>query len=73
MPDDVTTVGRYEQDFNAWALEQAEALRHELSYFVECISSGEEPFNDGCAGLRVVKMLEAASESLSKRGSLVYL
>jgi hypothetical protein len=27
MPDDVTTVGRYEQDFNAWALEQAEALR----------------------------------------------
>jgi predicted dehydrogenase len=58
-----------------WApqLEQFEALRYELSYFVECISKGEEPFNDGCAGLRVVKMLEAASESLSKRGSLVYL
>jgi len=31
------------------------------------------PFNDGHAGLRVVKMLEAASVSLSKRGSLVYL
>jgi predicted dehydrogenase len=58
-----------------WApqLEQVEALRQELSYFVECISSGQDPFNDGCAGLRVVKMLEAASESLSKRGSLVYL
>jgi Domain of unknown function DUF29 len=27
MPDDVKTVSRYEQDFNAWALEQAEALR----------------------------------------------
>jgi predicted dehydrogenase len=54
-------------------LEQAEALRHELAYFVECISSGEQPFNDGCAGLRVVKMLEAGSESLSKRGGLVYL
>jgi predicted dehydrogenase len=54
-------------------LEQAEALRHELAYFVECISSGEQPFNDGCAGLRVVKMLEAGSESLSKRGALVYL
>ena len=54
-------------------LEQFEALRQELSYFVECVSSGQEPFNNGCAGLRVVKMLEAASESLNKRGSLVYL
>ena len=58
-----------------WApqLEQGEALRQELGYFVECVASGEEPFNNGCAGLRVVQMLEAASESLSKRGALVYL
>ncbi len=58
-----------------WApqLDQAEALRQELSYFVDCISSGEEPLNNGCAGLRVVKMLEAASDSLSKRGALIYL
>jgi predicted dehydrogenase len=58
-----------------WApqLEQGEALRLELSYFVDCISSGQEPFNNGCAGLRVVQMLEAASESLSKKGALVYL
>ena len=58
-----------------WApqLEQVEALRQELSYFVDCISSGQDPSNNGCAGLRVVKMLEAASESLSKRGALVYL
>ena len=58
-----------------WApqLEQVEALRKELSYFVDCIESGQEPFNDGCAGLRVVKMLEAASESLRERGALIYL
>ena len=58
-----------------WApqLEQGEALRTELSYFVDCISAGTQPFNDGCAGLRVVRMLEAASESLSQRGALVYL
>ena len=58
-----------------WApqLEQVEALRQELSYFVDCITSGQDPFNDGRAGLRIVKMLEAASESLSKRGSLIYL
>jgi predicted dehydrogenase len=54
-------------------LEQVEALRQEMSYFVECVSNSKEPFNDGCAGLRVVQMLEAASESLSKRGALVYL
>ncbi|MGA2673277.1 MAG: Gfo/Idh/MocA family oxidoreductase [Terracidiphilus sp.] len=58
-----------------WAphLEQVEALHREMNYFVECISNGQDPINDGCAGLRVVKMLEAASESLSKRGALVYL
>ena len=58
-----------------WApqLEQIEALRSELAYFVECISSGNAPFNDGMAGLRIVKMLEAANESLSKRGALVCL
>lgn len=58
-----------------WApqVEQGEALRRELSYFVECISSGQDPFNDGLSGLRVVKMLEAGSESMKKRGSLVYL
>jgi predicted dehydrogenase len=58
-----------------WApqLEQGEALRSELSYFVDCVSNGKEPFNNGCAGLRVVKMLEAASESMDRKGSLVYL
>jgi predicted dehydrogenase len=54
-------------------LEQVEALHSELTYFIDCVSSGQEAFNDGCAGLRVVKMLEAASQSLSKKGSAVYL
>ena len=58
-----------------WApqIEQVEALHSELAYFVDCISSDEAPVNDGQAGLRVVKMLEAATESLRQRGSLVYL
>ncbi len=54
-------------------LEQIEALRQELTYFVDCISNNKNPTNDGAAGLRVVKMLEAATESLKKRGALVYL
>ncbi len=58
-----------------WAprLESVEALQQEMKYFVECIETGNDPFNDGKAGLRVVKMLEAANESLAKRGALVYL
>jgi len=58
-----------------WApqVEQVEALRMELGYFVDCISNNREPFNDGAAGCRVVRMLEAASQSLNKRGALVYL
>ncbi len=54
-------------------LEQVEALRQELNYFVECITAGKEPFNDGCAGLRVVRMLEAASESMNRKGAFVRL
>jgi predicted dehydrogenase len=58
-----------------WApqLEQVEALRKELGYFVECVSSGQDPHNDGHAGLRVVKMLEAATESMKNKGALVSL
>lgn len=58
-----------------WAprLERTEALTHELSYFVDCIVKDEVPTNDGKAGMRVVKMLEAASNSLRQRGALVYL
>ena len=45
-----------------WApqVEQVEALHLELQYFVECILKNQKPFNDGCAGLKVVRMLEAA-------------
>ena len=58
-----------------WApkVDQCEALRSELSYFANCITSGEKPFNDGEAGLRVVKMLEAAETSLKGKGKAVYL
>ena len=53
-------------------IEATEALKAELSYFVECIHNGEIPINDGMAGLRVVRMLEAAEESMSLKGEAVY-
>ena len=57
-----------------WAphLDQVEALRLELGYFVDCIAKDQTPFNDGQAGLRVVKMLEAATESLRRRGAIAH-
>lgn len=58
-----------------WApkVEQTEALRTELGYFIDCVSSNKRPFNDGVAGLRVVKMLEAADKSLKGRGKIIRL
>lgn len=57
-----------------WApkVEATEALKVELGYFVECIENDMTPFNDGIAGLRVVRMLEAVEESLKRKGEAVY-
>ncbi len=56
-----------------WApkIDQAEALSSETRYFVDCIESDETPFNDGVAGLQVVRLLEAAEQSLKERGRAV--
>jgi predicted dehydrogenase len=53
-----------------WApkIDQTEALKLEATYFRDCIRKNETPFNDGIAGLRVVRLLEAAAESLKDRG-----
>jgi len=58
-----------------WApkVEQTEALRNEIAYFTDCVRNDRKPFNDGEAGLRVVKMLEAADQSLRERGKVVQL
>jgi predicted dehydrogenase len=58
-----------------WApqIEQSEALRVELAYFADCVLNNKTPINDGHAGLRVVRMLEAADCSIQKRGELVRL
>jgi predicted dehydrogenase len=53
-------------DMSAPKVCQTEALGAEAEYFVDCVMNNKTPFNDGVAGLRVVKMLQAASESLKK-------
>jgi predicted dehydrogenase len=60
---------------DVWApkVDQAEALKVELDYFVDCIVNDRLPLNDGEAGLRVVRLLEAADQSLKERGRIVSL
>jgi predicted dehydrogenase len=54
-------------------IQQTEALKLELEYFADCILNDRTPTNDGEAGLRVVRLLEAADQSLKKRGQIVCL
>jgi len=54
-------------------VEQAEALKVELAHFCDCILHGTHPSNDGVAGLRVVKMLEAADRSIQEKGKAILL
>ncbi|HXH66592.1 MAG TPA: Gfo/Idh/MocA family oxidoreductase [Candidatus Limnocylindrales bacterium] len=58
-----------------WApqVEQIEALRAETAYFMKCINENSKPFNDGEAGLRVVRILEAADRSIRGRGEAITL
>ena len=60
---------------DVWApkVEQTEALKVELEYFLNCIANDRTPMNDGIAGLEVVKLLEAADRSLEKRGQIIRL
>src|SRR5208283_1655014 len=56
-----------------WApkVDQVEALKTETEYFIDCILNDKTPVNDGNAGLRIVKMLEACDKSLENHGGMV--
>ncbi|MGH2498833.1 MAG: Gfo/Idh/MocA family protein [Candidatus Limnocylindria bacterium] len=48
-----------------------EALQIEVRHFIECVRDGTRPRSDGEAGLRVVRVLEAAMRSLRSGGARV--
>ncbi|MCI0486191.1 MAG: Gfo/Idh/MocA family oxidoreductase [Blastocatellia bacterium] len=58
-----------------WApqLDITEALRTEAIHFINCIEEGNRPITDGESGLRVVQVLEAATQSMLQRGRPVEL
>jgi predicted dehydrogenase len=66
-------VGYRTGDMYAPRLSLTEALHTEAQHFVECVQQGQKPLSDGLAGLRVVRILEAATESLARRGQPIEL
>jgi predicted dehydrogenase len=54
-------------------IEQSEALQNVARHFVECAASGRQPLTDGTAGLRVVRILEAAQRSIKAQGGRITL
>ena len=54
-------------------VKQYEPLKKECQDFLDCIKTGEKPESGGIEGLKVVEILEAASESLKREGAKVDL
>ncbi len=66
-------VGYRTGDMWAPKLDTTEALWTEGLHFINCIRQGQHPITDGKAGLRVVKILEAATQSMKEQGQLIEL
>ena len=52
-------------------LDSTEALKHVCAEFLDAIRNMRRPLTDGHAGLRVVRLLEAAQQSINQGGQLV--
>jgi predicted dehydrogenase len=66
-------VGYRTGDMWAPKVSGAEALSVETQHFVDCIKNQQTPISDGRAGLRIVRILEAATLSLKQGGCPVQL
>jgi predicted dehydrogenase len=55
------------------SLHFGEPLQAECQHFIDCIREGQRPLTDGQSGLRVVKVLEAAEQSLRQDGQFIQL
>lgn len=54
-------------------VKMSEPLRTECQHFLHCVRTGETPRSDGRSGLEVVRLLEAAQQSLDRDGEPVSL
>ncbi len=60
-------------DIHTPKIENKEPLSIMASHFIDCIRNKKKPLTDGYSGLRVVKVLEAAQQSLKNDGSKVVI
>lgn len=54
-------------------IDMSEPLHNECAHFIECVRDSKCPRTDGENGLRVVRVLEAAQESLNRNGAVLSL
>jgi predicted dehydrogenase len=54
-------------------IEPGEPLQAMVGHFARCVREGERPLSDGAIGLRVVRLLEAATRSIRAQGGRVVL
>lgn len=54
-------------------LEPSEPLQNVVRHFAYCVRTGQRPLSDGEAGLRVVRILDAAQRSIKAQGGRITL
>jgi predicted dehydrogenase len=74
-PDEVRKLLISYRTGDLWSpkVNETEALRLEVAHFRNCIDGKEKPLTPGERGLAIVRMLEAADESMKKRGQAIKL
>ncbi|HEX2601155.1 MAG TPA: Gfo/Idh/MocA family oxidoreductase [Gemmatimonadaceae bacterium] len=72
-PDDIRKLLISYRTGDLWSpkVNETEALRLEATHFRKCIEKKEKPITPGEAGLAIVKLLEAADESMKRRGEAI--
>jgi predicted dehydrogenase len=60
-------------DIHIPKIDLTEPLKYECAHFLECVRENKTPRTDGENGLRVVRVLEAAQQSLEQNGATIAL
>jgi len=68
-----TMIGYRTGDIWVPKLDTAEPLQTMVRHFADCIEAGKRPLSDGEAGLRTVRILEAAQRSIQAQGGRIVL
>ncbi len=74
-PDDIRKLMVSYRTGDLWSpkVNDTEALQVEVVHFVACVKGEQQPLTGGEQGLEIVRLLEAADESMRKRGAPVDL